>query len=179
MTGKKFALAQIKQAEDALKTAKRNLKFHSLPKAEQRVAIAKDVLTALDARKIVATNQGYLNGDPTGDKSCRVCALGGVFVTGMRKGLFQPVEIEHFDDGEWSAIDEEGMREQLRPHFSSKQLSLIESAFEVAWFTDGDIELSQKELERAVAFGTRYACPNDRMRAIMKNIIQNKGAFKP
>jgi hypothetical protein len=60
---------------------------------------------------------------------------------------------------------------------------LIESAFETARFSEKDyVLLSKKDLEllnSAINFGRGFGDDEERLLAIMKNIVKNKGTFKP
>ena len=67
------------------------------------------------------------------------------------------------------------MDDRLGRFFDIDQLRLIESAFEQSEFGNLDYDL----VERAVEFGNRYKVHGTRLRAIMQNIIDNRGTFVP
>jgi hypothetical protein len=60
---------------------------------------------------------------------------------------------------------------------------LIESAFETAYketFTDEYVATKwDRAWLKAKRFGAKYKTPKLRMAAIMRNVIRNKGTFKP
>lgn len=169
----------------------RNQEFLALPKHEQRIAIAKDVLKTLKSKKITAKAGDYfdfngyykLGKEDKGkdlqallDKknvTCTVCALGATFHSLVRLGdrfkLPQNTEALTY-------ITDKEMRPLLRNHFSSKQIAMIESAFENGQCSDGKYT---GNVEQSIDFGGRYEDPEDRLSAIMKNIIKNEGEFKP
>lgn len=155
----------------------RNRRFDKMTPSNRRVTIAKDTIAALIAKKIVAyQGDGYLsdrhteNGDKLPDDyKCNVCALGGMFIglTTRIKGL--------------SVKTESGLRSQviepLVEYFDVYQLAAIEYAFE-----RGAVALhglNPDEAFRCEDFGMEYEDHNDRLIAIMQNIIDNKGTFKP
>lgn len=61
--------------------------------------------------------------------------------------------------------------------FSPSQIDLIEAAFELQIF--GVMTTSRSKLGSAIRFGERIADPRTRLRAIMRNIIANRGVFVP
>lgn len=150
------------------------------------VAIAKDVLKQLRARRYLAQPGVYLEADGAkvkgGDdlrkvlpkiKKCHVCAIGAAFLSYVR--LKDGVKVVAADG--WPAgsrppafVHPEGshtlfsgrasaMRDLLVQAFDRDMLSDIESAFESNW--------------------GGYRTAGNRLRAIMLNIIRNKGKFEP
>jgi len=129
---------------------------------------------------------------------CQVCALGGMFYSMVRRFDKVPVSIcstmwekdETYADG----VGHADIYIELSKYFPSHQLSLIESAFEKRDMVelgdyDGievgfDVDALALEkwpcptIDRAVNFA-RKKNATDRLRAIMNNIIENNGAFKP
>lgn len=126
--------------------------------------------------------------------TCEVCALGGMFACAV--GRLNKINAYSF-----RGARQNGMREYLSPYFSPWQLALIETAFECEWYIDGfdHVRGSAEAADAAVAFGERYTrddvqdpdeddgvymqprqtMQEERMRAIMQNIIANGGEFKP
>ncbi len=125
--------------------------------------------------------------------SCTVCGIGGCFA-GMvdlgnkitTKSVIGEVDrVEYFDE-----IGDEDMRKYLRKVFTPRQLTMIECAFEMyaghhdgkdyakSWGTKA-WDKNVKDSHAADDFGRNYANSNDRLIAIMENIIKNKGEFKP
>lgn len=125
--------------------------------------------------------------------SCEVCAIGSVFVCAVER--MDKLTVDQFRGSGRRSI-----REYLGDLFSLEQLDLMEIAFEcttehaqtVRYRGDEDegkgiSNGAQSELDAAVGFGEMFwdyggvdgynadAC----MRAIMANIIANKGEFRP
>jgi hypothetical protein len=158
-----------------------NAAFLAASPAEKRVTIAKDVLAALDAKRLTAAvgNYGYfeptrkfrgeeytnawyadrkefLDGDAreailNGDISCQACAIGSVFTCAVAR--MNEVTIE-----EMQSAEKEGMLDYVKEFFTAEQLDLIECAFEVvsvharALHRLGDEGTARAA--QAVAFGT-------------------------
>lgn len=114
-------------------------------------------------------------------KTCNACALGTVFVCAVRiaddlKIGDMPIEDEVTDSIEFDGMS---MYKYLGQFFSEAQLELIESAFECRVMGDGGEGRRDDANRDAADYGTNFMQPKDRMVAIMKNIIKNKGFFKP
>lgn len=190
-----------------LESVKReNEAFAAMTPAQQRVAIAKDVLKWIALDRLVPTTGSYfdvwnkaalgigsnayyrkkLDGQEAllkPEVKCSVCALGGLFAcTVARANSITLYDVNIAGQG--------AMHEYLAPYFDRRQLLLVESAFERVDFRPhrekyriddyGDESFVQDlEVERAVAFGCGYDKADKRMRAIMENIIANGGEFKP
>ena len=61
----------------------------------------------------------------------------------------------------------------LKKYFTVPQLNLIEIAFE-------QTEIFKHPLKsKAIKFGEQYKHPKSRLRAILNNILENNGVFKP
>lgn len=171
--------------------AKRNAKFYAASPAEQRVTIAKDVLTWLRLKKLVPVAGQYLTEMPgttpkeddrvNGD-SCHACALGALFACAVER---QPVGVTNF----WNEPNNVGnsfMHKHLQPYFDEKQLGLIEAAFECRhmWATEAgnDTDAATRAFNFGMNAGSDRLNGSDaakRMEAIMRNIIKNSGEFKP
>lgn len=183
--------------------------FESLTKAGQRVAIAQDVIDALMIDKLNVVENMYLYGsvpsaitrnvkadspvspsDATKlQASCSACALGSMFLAKIKLG----------NDVTWGDMDLNLYREvypwggtifkKLKTYFSLQQLCLIESAFEQNELSSAYYYISdcptvvspnfREQLTKAVLFGNKFADPKDRMLAIMQNIVDHGGTFKP
>lgn len=171
-----------------------------LTKAEMRIAIAKDVIAQIKAKKynpIQGTWVKSVGGQEYDDwlltascevdvrdytknmKACYVCALGSLFVSAVNKynnvyGTYDSVSTFEV----FSSIGTGENKSPLLRYFSSSQLQLIEFTFEggmgAFYFYD-----NSSTVERAYAFHEQYPDDKDRLIAIMKNIIKNKGIFKP
>lgn len=173
--------------------ARCNREFDAMAKAQKRVAIAKDVLAYLRAGKIKTDVPGYLNdvdlrnGEQVRDslqatdRACQACAIGACFVAANLRA--DDLEVRALcRNGSW----DDGMRDYLARWFSRGQLCLIEAAFECDAETAADQGVGDRLARRAEDFGLAHGnrCKNRtrrtrRMRAIMQNIIDNGGTFKP
>jgi hypothetical protein len=171
----------------ALKRLRSLVDFSGLPRMQARVEIAKDVLAAMELKKIQAvTGFGYLTGyiGPfsknglrqlkellPGVETCRACALGSMllavvardneFAVGVCGQEIVSPHRQHVDDG-------------LYEYFQPEELDLIEVFFEgrmvgrrVSPETDG----------KARAFCVQHPSPDVRLRILMQSLIDNKGRF--
>jgi hypothetical protein len=172
------------------------VKKKRMTKAQMRVAIAKDVLTQIKLKKLEPTSGVYLDKSfvlredddiskqvlqQLPKKNCAVCAVGACFVSSLK--LFN--KYEPSDGYGWRLFGNERVKissysmrsDQLAKHFSYKQLDVIEAAFERSnEYSYRDQPMSEKKVGN---FSRKYKTDTDLMVAIMKNIIKNKGLFKP
>lgn len=157
----------------AKRVARNNKRFQKLSPEKQRVAIARDALSQLKAKHLRAIAGEYMQPDYTGGVettvlgvSCGVCALGGLFC-----GLADNTEDRNVTYGG------RVIRNSLNPYFSERQLTEIESAYEMRnmyyWEADRDAGALAKY---HFPTGTK---PAARLQAILGNIIRNKGTFVP
>lgn len=168
---------KLQLSKELKRIGDRNRRFNAMTLERKRVTIAKDTLASLQAKKFIASHGvGYLHYSSTdnGDKlpnnyKCGACALGGMFV-----GLTTRIK-------ELSIKEQNGDRDRiiapLRSYFDREQLDAIEYAFE-----QGNISLrtlNYSSAHRYSDFGKAYDNPDDRLIAIMQNIIDNKGTFTP
>lgn len=163
------------------------------------VKVAKDVIAQLNAERYRATTgkyvevdtselpkdlifaDGYLDGSfkdlfkKQKEVTCEVCALGSAFVSLVNVQNACSVE-EMTDD-----IQRENfMFERLAEVFGPKNMALMESAFEnVMSYSEtwDDENLQNVWLRQAMEWGQQYADSEDRLRAIMRNVIRNGGDF--
>lgn len=166
--------------------------FEKLTKKQQRIAIAKDVLAQLDARKIIAeagryavrrTKWQYNQEAHTSeqvDDGCQACALGSLFVCAVELDGKPPGPRERgsiYGLPHTAYDSRQPVINKLLPYFSKTQLNLIESAYERHPYNGNGYKSRD-----AIAFGKRYDS-NDyddlRLRVIMQNIIDNDGRFIP
>lgn len=184
-------------------TAERNKAFWKLPAPKQRVAVAKDVLKQLAAKFYKAKRGDYfvfsglkkdINTPPKGldtlfadlkkgGASCEVCGIGSVFASMTilgNKSNCSEFSLEQIHDGR--SMSDSTMRHKLNKVFSEKDRVLIEAAFEkdgeLAKDNEGCFEIPEN-LDKAVEFGKKYKSDSGRLKAIMNNIIKNKGEFIP
>lgn len=147
---------------------------------DMRVAIAKDVIAQVNARRYTATPGTFLRVEfvepfPEGAADlrdvvglpmvvCDVCAKGAMLLSKAR--LFDAVPLDDMVVEE--TILGGGDEEILYEAFGEENADLIESAFELY---SGD--------HLACEFGHRHKNPADRLIAIMANIVEHDGIFTP
>ncbi len=161
--------------------------FEKLSKPQQRVAIAKDVLSALKKKKInpkhmswvlitKAIEQEFRNASDTTEvkdiinaqEHCECCALGACFIATLnRNGSLPVAALSHIDIG--NGFAHRDVLNYLQRYFDEPQLEAIESAFEqgVGYYYNG----------KAAKWRPELTCPTKRLRAIMTNIVNNNGRF--
>lgn len=168
----------------------------SMTKADARVAICKDVLAAIKAKKIVAQAGTYCLmefGDAvTPDtrtslrdlipkmKRCDVCAIGAIFTAFVSRENKFDVTAEPSDfGGAYVSIGDERMIDKLRGYFGAKELRTIEAAFE-GGTSLGHLNLVGRDTElKCAEFFERHPDDEQRLQAICRNIIRHEGEFIP
>lgn len=204
--GQQILMDRQLQAQQA-GTRKRNERFAAMLPAQQRVALAQEVISLLKTEKLTARVGTYLSFQNDADAedafiddvfhepgACTVCALGSVFICAA-------IKTESLQFGDFNLVDgdsqvstnvESGdMRSFLGQYFSYNQLCLIEIAFEEAVGVDMICPTAAESEAGASALSFRhragyndadfgkYVKDEEALIAIMKNIIKNKGTFKP
>lgn len=116
--------------------------------------------------------------------TCKVCALGSLFISAIDKYNHTKLDRDSGCDAEvFTSIDE---KNPLTKWFTARQLLLIENTFENlcgAWYPK--VVLNDKEwrdwYDKVVPainkYNSKYPNLIDRLKAIMNNIIRNKGTF--
>lgn len=163
---------------------RRNTAYTKATPAKRRVMIARDALAQLKNKTYRAKPgiwcEVYVDGmEADGYKplqplllstdeevSCQCCGVGSLFLSYVR--LNNKAQYHH-GWSFWDIAEKTGWPEA--------NLNLIEIAFEVGrgrnqWLT-GENE------HEARYFGKKYTNPTERLEAILKNIVTNKGTFKP
>jgi len=164
-----------------MKKKKPSISFSKLPEWKQRVKIAKDVIIQLKQKKLIAEGgvfvrpyeikSTYINHKHSQINNlinkkivaCNVCAKGSLFMAHIMKTNHCTL-MEARTTGNYSISKRLTM-------FSQEQLNKIEQVFE-GYFDNGSKEKGNK-------FFKRYLNEHNRLIAIMKNIIKNKGEFIP
>lgn len=177
--------------------------FAKFSLAEKRVVIAQDVLAQLKAKFYIAKKGNYIfyidrlegvkySADIKKNyakiKSCTVCALGACLMSITKfenKLTFSDADL--FFPGETNCqakrIANKKAKSLFASLFSAEQLLLIENAFEgVSGGTRVGKELFYKNLsseqkDACTQFYNQYQVISNRLKAIMENIIKNKGTF--
>lgn len=144
--------------------------------------IAMDVIKHLDSKLIRAEAGTYFFNEDTealaddnvslqpflqaGGRACHVCALGAMFIS----VVYAENKATVLD-----AYESDRIKRVLSPYISEQQLKLIEHAFECRC-----LRLHKEEsVQVAMIFGQRYWDDDKRLRAIMQNMIDNGGEFRP
>lgn len=148
-------------------------------KVEDLISYARQVAEEADAVDLKKDVVCKLNG------TCSVCALGSLFVSAIDK--FNHTKL---NSGYCVGFSEHknAMCNPLLKWFSAKQLLLIESTFENCfggWESNAWYILSGKKylyweesvLPAIEKYYNKYSGPTSRLKAIMNNIIRNKGTF--
>ena len=169
----------------ATKTLK---KAKKLTKAQMRVIVAKDALLQLQLEKYQPKCGVYIDDDlkreiqylPSQGKAnredsvqpylnnlnnCQVCAKGAIFLSSVR--AFNDVTVGNFY---------EGAMNKAYSIFGENNLDRIECAFEQWKLKNSSNNNKNTKLNK---FIDKYPHTNKRLEAILKNIIKNKGIFKP
>lgn len=112
--------------------------------------------------------------------SCNVCGIGAVFIASVRRA--DKLKLKDFAPPDsWGDDIDQQMRDYLDEWFDADQRELIERAFEKGEVGgDGDSKnVTQEDDEVAAAFGRKFRNADDRLEAIMRNIVDNDGEFIP
>jgi hypothetical protein len=183
---------------------RRNTKFKLASKAQKRVMIAKDVIKQINEKKFWATRGDWatvridkeLSKETQAcsvlenkDTECSCCALGAMMLSEIRhmdKITIKDLDLDVYFGETTFRVDHGAKGDRLGLYFSEDQIRLIEMAFE---FGRGNYYplISRPDEQRAKDFafglGRDYEVADDqenyRLVAIMENIIENKGTFKP
>lgn len=199
--------AQIKADNEA---------FERLSPAKKRVAIARDVLAQIGSRLRVeqgtyveteilgeAKREGKLNTElqklfKKVDK-CTVCAKGALFMCQIDRSNKLKLSEVKFSD--YNSLEGVSVTNYLERMFDARQLTLIESAFEIRDMSNDEEEFNalktywseifetSDDIQTAIEFGQLFRNDADDedsevdadslLRAIMENIVVNKGTFRP
>lgn len=165
--------------------------------ADYRVKIAEDVIASIKASKLIPDTGNWVYvkltdekpetqlQDIVNNKSCTVCALGALFVEAVR--IKDELLVQELSYGNTcNSLSLRDVQAYLKDIFTHEQLMLIEMAYEYNHgnYHPTDLESDKVDMGlRAVAFGLKYnlrdSSNEERMIAIMQNIIDNNGEFIP
>lgn len=182
-----------------------NAAFASLSPAEKRMHIARDVISQLRTKRLIATPGIWLAGADGGDlmqegealqkkdvelqkvlksqMECTGCALGGMFMCAVETA--NKIKVKDLIDFYHPT------KEEIQDGDNGPSISEIDGddAFTYLrrFFTANQLELIESAFERgggahgdeAASFAADVEEAEDRMRLIMENIIVNKGRFLP
>lgn len=170
--------------------------FNRLSKKNKRIAIAKDVIAQIKAEKIYGAGGNFIRSAELsnylsklrGKRSlqellpnytCAVCAKGALFYSDI-------INRNNYNVSTYFSIQNDDCVDKL-DYFDKIQLDLIEIAFEGQTYEHSDTTLrcassngnAYKIILGAINFGRKHFNGNDRLKAIMQNIIDNDGTFLP
>ncbi len=142
----------------------------------------KDVGPALITKEDVDTNADAK--EIMQDRNCRVCALGACFLASLDRynnvGCSDLVANYGNNYHKGQSLSQFDTMKYLKRFFAPEQLDLIEAAFEMNVCHRVVLERDNIELLKAKKWGDEYFNnPTERLEAIMENIIDNRGTFKP
>lgn len=167
---------------------KTNARFAAMTPAQKRMAIARDAMKQIEAKKYVIKRNRYLDLPQVGGYAgladalfnqetlktvqCRVCQVGACLASAIR--LFNKIQTKCIGS------ESREITRLLSEWFEQDQLALMEVAFEGYGANLIRFEnTTEEEKERAVKYNENYADEEKRSLAIFRNIIKNRGAFKP
>ena len=187
-------------------TQKRNAKFKAATKAERAVMVAKDALRMLDKGKTVASPGDWVKlpdeifeieggsqalkeedynspqicdlSDESEFTDCKVCALGSLMLSEIRHT--NKLTLEDLGDSIYGLGDEISYNDfghRLDKVFSYSQQKLMEYAFEGGTGLFEECDIPKCKVVKLEGFYQKYPDDEDRLRAILKNVIKNKGVF--
>jgi len=130
-------------------------------------------------------------------ESCNVCAKGALFICNIDKVNKLKIADLTGDSTQYGQIYGGDITDYLERLFDERQLKLIESAFEVTDMSEDSADVDEydfetsEDIEAAIEFGRLFQTEPENsyddvetdavslLRAIMENIIVNKGTFRP
>lgn len=158
--------------------------FESLSPAEQRCAIAQDVIDRIDSSNIYPVNGRliYIAGNVDFEKQeslkdainsegavCHACAKGALIVSWI--GNFNKYTFSDYLDFDTSLRDDTRYPRELLNLFGRDQLDLME-----VWYEDCVYSWTSHNVASLGEPSSKYY--ND-LKGIMQNVIDNKGTFIP
>jgi hypothetical protein len=189
---------KITLKEFALQIEADNEKFAKMTPARKRVTVAKDCLLRIELNQIQPSKgnlfrKPFFNGiyhDTQAKKllntnttfHCEACAKGGLLLAYVGRAN----ELNYGELSSGNSLNDT-IHMKLREIFTPEQLALIEFAFEgkqyLHHYKVGDkwhqINFTDEVEINAVNFYNSYDESNERLIAICKNMIKNKGKFIP
>lgn len=177
-----------------------------MTRKEKRLIVIKDVLSRLRYRKvdinyyikdipIKELKSNNLNRDLQQDinkiEKCQACALGNVLISHIR--VFDKLTYEdigfytQYSSSNYESYCINGYTLKndvvnvLLKYFSQLQLDMIEAAFEQTdlYVKDFVKKRNRTKILNSIKFGKKYKDPKTRLRAILNNILDNDGLFRP
>ena len=166
-----------------------------MTKMEKRVAVARDVLASIKLKKYNTQARTYLTMSKIDVEEdcrvsianlekknvvCNVCAIGSMFVSNIKKvneiATYITKSGIQVTKTKGLSQDDDVMIKSLSELYSEQELRFLEFAFEGSDISDefhDDFTLRND----AKSFYRQYSDDEERLVAIMKNIVQHKGKF--
>jgi len=186
------------------KAAKKDQKWNELTRKERCVELAKDVIKHIGAGNLtVMRGQGYIEPKSQGDgdddwgmdyqnikvdkpmtkdtikllqSHCTVCARGALLISRVDKfNTLTPLDLgfEKYDST-FYGVSCSDTTDGLQGSFTDQELDDIETAFEF-----NSCYGKPRKTELLAYFASCFKDDGDRLLAIMQNIVDHKGTFKP
>lgn len=206
---KKVKLAKLKDTvkKNNRRVQRENAVFAKLTPSEKRVHIARDVISQLRLKRLIATPGVWLTGAGGNDlfdqgealekkdvevqkilkeqKECTGCALGGMFMCAVETANKLKVkDLTDFYEPTQRDIDDGDTGPELGEIDGDDAFKYLRRFFSAEQLQMIEAAFEQGEGahdggEAAKLFAENVEEPEDRMRLIMENIIVNKGRFAP
>jgi len=170
--------------------------FWLLPKTQRKILVAKDILKWIEKGVIKPSEGRYfaptrtrgldMSSEVRGNLSslppCEVCELGAAALCIGNLGNKMTFE-DVGGVGNWDYDNLSKSQKLLFKVFTKKEVALMEACIENGYAFVAEhtktYQLSYEEKEVSKAFYSLFTKSKDRMIAISKNIIRNKGKFIP
>jgi hypothetical protein len=123
-------------------------------------------------------------------KKCHACGLGSAFLSVIRLHNEFDINDSEAKRGYYDIDRNQELQFAIIiEFFGIRNVHLIETAFECRWggidfrvnkpYEDEDEHPTEEQIDAAVRFGKKFRSHNNRLIAIMQNIIDHRGDFKP
>jgi hypothetical protein len=170
-----------------------------MSRSKRRIAIIKDVIAQLKTQSTpdIISNNSYVSTESEvldffdllgslghGEEkagqyldiitgSCEVCALGSIFLgkINQSKTTVNDMYSMLYSDG---IHDRDIIIGELEDIFGKRQLNMIECAFELHDISE---ELNEESVQKCLEFGNKHFKTKNRLLAILKNMLKNKGGL--
>lgn len=162
--------------------------FSKASSQQKRIMIAQDAIKRILAGQFIPATDWFVIFDTKNiqnqsvkemvekKEKCQVCAKGALFLSFIKnRNNYKTDRI--LEAGNCVELDSIEMM-MLSRIFSTKQLTLIETAYEGEHYCWND-RLTEDEEDACIRYYSKYRTSRDRLLSICKNIIKNNGEFKP
>lgn len=169
--------------------------WEEMTREERKVQIAKDVLARLDANKLIAKHDSWIKEkwdikefgletelqEIIKGKTCTACAVGALFVCKIDRVNSLKLSDLNVNYDEQAFVSAADMEYYLDDCFSFEEIMLIESAFEngCGAYSGASRYFPTPRIIDEEDVLNAWFSPEQRIRILMKNIIDNEGVFNP